>query len=232
MKNKIQFAAWILLMATAGIGPAQADTVFTVTLNTAPLVGSPGSSAGPFSLAFQLTDGSGLGDANNTATISDFQFGSVGSAGACPAACTVFGGASGDIGSTVVLTDSGFFNALLEGFTPGDSLSFLVDLTTNLDSGSVPDAFAFSILDGSGFSVPTLDPSGADTLLTVNLDSANPGILTYATDASRLTNGVSLSIGAPLVGPPVSSVPEPNSLLLMGAGIAGLALTVRKRSRR
>jgi hypothetical protein len=45
---------------------------YHVTVATSPLIGHP---AGPFSLDFQLTDGSGLGDANNTATISNLSYG-------------------------------------------------------------------------------------------------------------------------------------------------------------
>jgi hypothetical protein len=234
MKRKTAYAFLAALLAAA-FSPARADTIFTVTLNTASLAGSPGSSAGPFDLAFQLTDGSGLGDTNNTATLRNFQFGG-GSAGACPANCVGFGGASGSAASSIVLTDTTFFNALVEGFTPGSTLSFLVDLTTNVDSGGTPDTFAFSLLDSSGFSIPTLDSSGADSLLTVTLDSAKPAILAYGSDVSRLTNGgsgVALSLAAPTIGSPGGpSVPEPGTLLLVTIGFAGLILAQRKPLKR
>src|SRR5215469_10062806 len=117
----------IALLAAGASTPARGDAIFTVTLNTAPLTTVPGSSAGPFGMAFQLTDGSGTA--------------------ACPAGCTVFGGASGSAVSSIMLTDSSFFSALVETFIPGSTLSFQVDLTTNVDSGA-PDLFAFSLLDG------------------------------------------------------------------------------------
>ena len=193
----------IALLAAGASTPARGDAIFTVTLNTAPLTTVPGSSAGPFGMAFQLTDGSGTSDGNNTATISNFQYGG-GGAAACPAGCTVFGGASGSAVSSIMLTDSSFFSALVETFIPGSTLSFQVDLTTNVDSGA-PDLFAFSLLDGSGASFPTLDPTGADTLVTVNIDSANPTVLAYGTDSTRLTaaGAVALSIAAPVIGAPV-----------------------------
>lgn len=148
-------------------------------------------------------------------------YGAGGSAGSgCPAALSpcIFGGASGDISSSVDLNTSSAFNALVETFTPGSSLSFLLDLTTNVDAGGTPDAFAFSILDGSGGSIPTLDLSGADTLLTINIDSASPTILTYGTDPSRNTlggTGPSITMDAPTVAP----VPEPGTLGLLVTGI-------------
>src|SRR5579872_1052500 len=199
------------LLLAAALTPARADEIFTVTLNTVPLTTAPGSTAGPFSLAFQLTDGSGTGDANNTATLSNFQFGG-GSATACSTGCS-FGGASGSASSSIVLKDSSFFNALLQGFTPGNSLSFQVDLTTNVDPGLTPDAFAFSLLDGGGLSIPTLDPGGSDALLVVNLDSAQPSVLTFASDPARLTSsGIAVSLTAPVIGKAAgSSVPEPGT---------------------
>ncbi len=230
MSKNIRFAILTVLLTAAALSPARADAIFTVTLDTSPLTVAPGSTAGPFSLAFQLTDGSGIGDANNTATLSNFDFGG-GSAGACPATCMAFGGASGSASSSIVLIDSDFFNALVEGFAPGSSLSFQVDLTTNLDSGGTPDAFAFSVLDSGGFPLPALDPSGADSLVTVYLDSADPAILAYATDPDRLTGGgtgASISIDAPRIGTPASTVPEPRTLPLIGVGFAALLFRVRR----
>jgi hypothetical protein len=219
MKSRQLSTSWVLLLVAllASAGPAWADVIFTVNVNTTPLVG------GPFAVAFQLNDGSGSGDANNTATISNFTFGG-GSASGCPANCTTTGGASGDMTGTVTLTDSSFFNSFAEQFTAGTSLSFQVDLTTNLDAGGTPDAFAFSILD-NGVSIPTLDPLGADTLLSVDIDAANPAILTYATDPSR-TN---ISLEAPVIGTPPSSVPAPGTLLLIITGLAGAVGIGRRR---
>jgi hypothetical protein len=224
----------VLTVSIVTAGTGYADSITLVTLNTTPLTEAPGDSAGPFALAFQLIQGSQPD--NNTATLSDFAFGAGGSAGSsCPSAllpCT-FGGASGDLMSTVSLTASSPFNAFVESFTPGASLSFLLDLTTNVDSGGTPDAFAFSILDSGGSSLPTLDPSLADTLMTVNIDSANPAILTYATDPSRNANGgsgpsITMDAAAVQSASP-TPVPEPGSLALIGAGILSLVATTRRR---
>src|SRR6185312_13251794 len=125
MRHKLLLAVPLTTMLLLTTGTGFADEV---TLNTAPLIGD---TAGPFSLVFQLTDGSGIGDGNNTVTISNFQFGSGGPSGSP----TTFGGVSGDVGSTVTLVDSSFLNYLIQPFTPGTTLEFTVTTTNNVDSG-------------------------------------------------------------------------------------------------
>src|SRR5438445_9955688 len=121
-KNKFNLAAGLLTGACALLSaPAGHATTFnyTVMVNTAGLIGNP---SGPFALDFQLTDGSGTGDGNNTATVSGFVFGSGGPAGGAIATS----GVGGDLGSAVTLTDSAPFQSPYEfyqGFTPGATLS-------------------------------------------------------------------------------------------------------------
>ena len=179
---------------------ATADLLLTETFDTSPLLTSP---AAPFSLAFVLTDGGGSGDRNNTAMLSNFAFGG-GSAGAV---FLTLGGATGDLLSGVTLTDSSFFNALSSSFTPGTTLGFQLALTTKIDPGGTPDQFSVVILRSDGSPVPTTDPTGANSLLTVNIDSALPGAMRFD-----------------LVG-----VPEPSSFLLL---IPGLAILAGMRIRR
>jgi hypothetical protein len=191
---------------------AYANLVFTVTLDTSALVGNANA---PFALAFVLVDGSGLGDANNTVSLTDFAF-----AGGGPGSVNSNlsqGGQSGSLGSGVSLTDSSFFNAFVSTFTPGSVLSFLVDTTTNVDtgpSGPTPDEFSFSLLENCPVTastcsnVPTVDPTGADSLLTINIDSTNPTIESFA---SSLTP-------APVITS--TAMPEPPSVLLLSIGLA------------
>jgi len=221
MNIKRLAAACLVPIALAATGPANANVLYTVSLDTSSISGA----AGDFGLAFQLNDGSGLGDTNNVVKLSNFNFGG-GSAAGCPANCAFTGGASGDASTTITLTDNDFFNSFAERFTPGSSLSFLLDMTTNLDAGGVADLFGFSILI-NGNAIATSDDLGADTFLSVNFDSPN---LVPATFAALGGPG---SLGAPQVAvapPPNGNVPEPASILLMGAGLVSLIGFTRRKT--
>src|SRR6202011_1452955 len=98
-------------------GLTHASVIYDITMNTAPLIGN---AAGPLSLEFQLNDGRGTGDANNNAMLSSFAFGGGGPVG-IP---MVAGGASGNLSSSVNVTDSSFFNQFIQRFTPGNTLNF------------------------------------------------------------------------------------------------------------
>jgi hypothetical protein len=183
--------------------------IYHVDVNTAALVGN---ASGPFSLDFQLNDGSGAGDGNNTATLNHFAFGS-GSASGSP---TSFGGASGNLSGAVTLTDTTAFNEFFQGFTAGNTLSFDITLTLNSDAGPTPDSFSFGILDNSLYNLPTTGVG--DSFLLVNLGSV-PSVSTAA------------SVG-PAVAVNVTPVPEPGSLTWFSMGLMMFGLWRRARSRR
>src|SRR5688572_23187323 len=88
-----------LVAAALFVSTAQAQLAYRVSMDTSALVGHP---AGSFFLDFQLNDGEGWGNGNNTAVLSNFTFGSGGATGSA----TTFGGASGDLWSAVTLTDT------------------------------------------------------------------------------------------------------------------------------
>ena len=188
--------------------PAQAGVVTgTVSLDTSTL-------SGPFELAFVFIDGSGTGDGNNTVTLGNFLFGG-GSAGAVDTGLST-GGVSGDLTSGASLVDSSFFNVFASSFTPGSLLSFDFSLTTNVDGGGAPDQLSLVLLQADGITpVATEDPSGGDSLLTVNIDSASPAFSTFASDLTS----------APIVT--TSAVPEPPTLLLLAIGLLSVGWATR-----
>jgi hypothetical protein len=214
------FAGLLLVFPHA----AMADQIFNVTLNTMPLVGHP---AGPFSVFLVFTDGDGIGDANNTATISNINFGG-GSALGGP---ILFGGASGSLETGISITDSSFLSFFSEPFSPGSQLSFSLALTTADDLGGTPDRLTFSIVYNFGSPIPTLAPAG-DFFLGADLGSTGPIFDAYGSDPSRApTDGNPVSISAPTITL-VSPVPEPSSivLLLTGGLVGGLTLYRRRRA--
>jgi len=211
---KTAFCVWVFSVLCQ---TANGDVIYDVTLDTAPLVGHP---AGPFYVELAFTDGSGIGDGNNTATLSDFDFGG-GSALGGP---FVFGGASGSLETGVSITDTSFLSLFGEQFAPGLHLSFSLDLTSNDDADGIPDRLTLYILDSSGVPLPTLAPAG-DYFLGVDLGSAGPVFDVWGSDPSQAPSagGNPVSIPAPTVTP-VSSVPEPSTIYLLGSVLVAVAL--------
>jgi MYXO-CTERM domain-containing protein len=214
MKTKKLIYTLVALGGLAIAPVSEAQLQIHVNVDTRSLVGNP---AGPYALDFQLNDGSGWGDANNTAALTNFQFGN----GSVIGSGSTFGGAGGDLGSGVWLTDSNpLLNDFYQGFTPGSWLSFDLSLTTNVDGGGTPDLFSFAILDGALMNLPT-ESLGSDSFLEINLDSVSPSVATFAS-----IDGLIIATATP--------VPEASSYGFGAAGLlalAGLARRYRRRSK-
>ena len=172
VKTSLRAFAFLATLTTATV-MVRANSNFSVFVDTSALVGNL---AGPFSLDFQLNDGSGLGDGNNTASLSNFKFGG----GSAVGGATTSGGATGDLTSGINITDSDWtFNEFYQGFLPGNWLSFNLSLSTNLDLGGTPDLFSFAILDGNLMNLAT-QSLGSDNFLEINIDSLKPSVATFA----------------------------------------------------
>jgi len=223
MKHPLAIRLGIVAAAAAvfALAPpaARADGVtFSVNTNTSSISGSS-----TYEVAFLLIDASGSGDANNTVTINNFAFGG-GSPGTVDLTESV-GDFTGDLTSTVTLTDSQVLNSFASTFTAGSQLSFTVNMTTNPD-GSLPlglagDQFGFFLLDSTGTPIPTTNACGPD-------DTGECALL-LATVQSDGTLDIQ-SFSSDVTGPvQVSNTPEPATLLLLATGSA-FALLRRKRS--
>ena len=207
------FLVLVLMLGLAQQRAAHAGIINgSVVLDTSAL-------SGTFELAFVFIDGSGTGDGNNTVTLGNFGFGSGGSAGVVDSLLTT-GGGTGTLGTGVTLVDSDFFNILAATFTAGAHLSFDIGLSTNVDAGGLPDQFSVALLQADGTQVATSDPSGANALLSVNIDSARPAFSVFSSDLTP----------APIVRL-AATVPEPSTVLLLPIGLALLLWSSRPLTR-
>lgn len=213
---KYAFITAAFLLCWLSPHAAMADDILDVSVNTSSLAGLTGSE-----VFFEFTDGSGLGDANNTVTISDISLGG-GTAGSVDT--SVFGSAGGfdptsNLSSGISITDSSFFNQFAQYFTPGGFLTFTLDLTTNVDAGGTPDQFSLYIDDPNENCIDiATDPMCLNSIMSVSLDSTTTPTTTYDSD---FVNAV-----------PAIAAPEPSSLWLLVSGLALLGLAQWKFVRR
>ena len=173
--------------------------------------------AGPFEIAFVLTDGSGSNDGNTTVTLDSFAFGG-GSAGGVDASLTT-GDVSGSLDTGLSLRDSAFIGIIASTFTPGTALSFDFQIDWTPEVGGTPDLLAFVLLGIDGTPIGTTDPSGADALMTIETGvTSTPLVRTFTGD---------LTPAPPVV---TSSVPEPGTIpMLLVALIASVSAWRRSR---
>jgi hypothetical protein len=204
-----------LLITLAGFGFG--STIFT--LNTTPL---ETTSAGPFTLDFQLDEGDGGSNDYNQVTLSNFGFGG-GSINTTPTSST--GGITVTTSPLqVALAETSFFNDVQFGFTPGSSLSFTFSSTTNNDPVA-PDTFTFAIYDNSGNEIATTNPNAFDSFVEVDLPSGSSGVNTILSGSAA---GASVMLNPPTQGSSGSSVPEPSYFAAISLFAAALVWKTRR----
>ena len=215
---------FLLFLGTLVRMDCSADSIYLVTLNTSSLLGNADA---PFAIDFQLTSGNTSSGVVNSAVLSQFSFGTGGSAGrGRPFANS--GNSGGSLASTVSLSTIGgsFFNEFSQFFTAGDSLSFKLDLTTNAQSPASPDEFAFDLIDNTDGQIPTTDPSGSGALAVIDITGSNLQPQIYTTDG----DGVSIT---PQIAAQGSPAREPTSQALLATGViitSALFLYRRRKS--
>ncbi len=207
-------AALAALFLALGQRSAFADGVSaTVTVDTSSLVGITGQSE----IFFVLTDGNAPTPGTNTATLGNFSFGTGGAGGAVDTGNTFGDVTTGlNLADGATLLDDQFTDVFAGFFTAGNQLTFDLTLTANLATGApAPDEFALFILDPNGNPLPSTDPDGSGSLVTVTIDSANPTVDTYTDAVTVMSNTV--------------PAPEPSTPLLLVVGLAALcALRMRQ----
>ena len=97
------------------------------------------------------------------------------------------------------MTDLSLFSFCFQAFLPGNTLSFNVSYTNNLDPAGLPDEFVMVILDKNLQPIPT---TGGVALLQIDFNSANPTVQVFAGDPTQpesANGGSGIAIAAPVV---------------------------------
>jgi hypothetical protein len=187
----------MLLLLSLGSAIASADAIFDVDINTTPLEGQTGY------LAFDFIGGTPVEE--NTVTISDF------STNAVLGLLTPSGDVSGSLSpGPGTLGDLEFFNEFLQEVTFGTTVSFVLDLTTNATGVTIPDDFSFYLLDSTENPYTTSDPSGADSLVNINISGAAPTLDIYTSSSAAV-------------------IPEPRGISITLVVLMGALLRLRRR---
>lgn len=195
MKLNGKYVFLTIVLSGTLVLPAHGES-FAVTINTTPIQGQSGF------FDFDFIGGSPV--QNNTATISNF------ATDATLESLTSTGDAFGTISpGPGTLDDLQFFNELLQAETFGTNASFSLNLTTNVAIGGIPDSFSFFLLNTSRDPYATSDPTGADSLFTINIDQSSPTPQIFTSDFASVSFSGQSSV-----------TPEPSTCSLIAIGLA------------
>jgi hypothetical protein len=203
--------------------PAGRADSFDVSLNTSALSGTTQV------LAFGLTNNDGVAD--NTISLTGFNFGTGGSAVSGTQDCTLGGflsgaGCGGNLTSGVTLTDSATEAFFDEAFTVGSSLSFAMT-TTNAFAGGIPDGLAMYLCNATLSSCYS-DDSSTTAMLVLGL-AGTPLTPSSFTLNAATAQGLPAPVVTAATGSGGTTAPEPPAVLLLGLGVLALAFWSRKR---
>jgi hypothetical protein len=221
MKRKFPVIAATVLVSL--LVPAGRADSFDVSLNTSALSGTTQV------LAFGLTNHDGVAD--NTISLTGFNFGTGGSAVSGTQDCTLGGflsgaGCGGNLTSGVTLTDSATEAFFDEAFTVGSSLSFAMT-TTNAFAGGIPDGFAMYLCNATLSSCYS-DDSSTTAMLVLGL-AGTPLTPSSFTLNAATAQGLPAPVVTAATGSGGTTAPEPPAVLLLGLGVLALAFWSRKR---
>jgi hypothetical protein len=172
----------------------------SITLDTSALSGSN------VQLAFDLIDGDGV--RNNDVVISAFAIDGI------LGVPTISGGVSGTLPGLVKISDTEFFNELLQESKLGSHLSFVVDSTNNFAGGPIPDGFSVLIIDHNGSSSLVTTSLLGDAIVAADLNGFGQVTIIQATTTSPVIE----------ISQQIAGVPEPGPLCQFALGFVVLLL--------
>jgi len=193
--RKLLVPAVVTVLLVGGISWA---TTFKITVDTTPIKGQSGF------VVFDFVGGNPV--PKNTATISSF------ATDATLGAATPSGAVTGTLTpGPLSFSDSDFLNEWNQAATFGARMSFQLSVSTNSVPGGIPDGFSFYLLDKNEIPFATTDPTGADALFAVDINSSNPALQVYTSSFASVIvpTPTATATATPTTTPTPTKTPTP-----------------------